>query len=767
MKVVGCDSETFPIKPGLLAPETVCWSWAERARPGAAPVTLLEDAEDGLETLRGHLMSRDTRLVIHNAPFDLGCAAAEDSSLLPLIFDAYADGRIWCTISAQKVIDVALGMRKFRRVKRSDGSMWVTKSSYMLSDLVKLYTGRHLEKVDTWRVKYGLLAETPIEEWPEDARAYAIGDAVEHLTLYDNQQVEITDTLEGDCPNIPETCQAAWALHLMAMWGVRAEPERVQQFVETCQEQIGKMRAYLVCETCNGQRTIGGPLKKGGTLCPECKGVGSGTGLARACDECDSTGRVGEEDCAACNGEGATRSEAIFKPDGSRTMRVIQERVRASLEKLGIPVPLTEKKEEPQTSKEVLEMTDDLALHALAETMGYEKQLGQWGPVVTAATQRPVCARYNELVETGRTSCSGSEGQEGTNFQNPPRKGDVRPCFTPRRGWVYVSTDADTIELRAHAQNLLEIVGWSRMAEALVDQHANKGPDLHLRLAANLLGIDPYEALARFDDGDPEVDDARQFSKVPGFGFPGGLGPPTLVAYAAGMLSKKQHQKWFGTNPTDQLRSARRVRDVWFETWPENRPYFAHCSALVGGGRRGRMRQLMSNRIRDDATYTAICNGYFQGRVADGMKEALFILAFECYTGRCWPCQGRGRLDAFADCETCGKTGRSVLHGSRPVMFLHDEPIVEHPDNDTLTARAHRQRDIVVAALTRWMPDIPCTSTAVAMRRWFKGSKPIYIDKKLVPVKPIKIRTGILDAEGEEIIKTKWVEDPRPMLVAA
>lgn len=684
--MIALDTETHLIKPGLLAPRIVCFSWAE---PGEEPLLELRDA--GLDRLRRVLHTTD-HLTSHNAPFDLACAAADAPDLLPLIFRAYRDGRIHCTISRQKVIDVALGMRKFRRRKRADGTLYVTKAGYTLAELVELYTGRHLEKEDTWRLRYALLDDVPIAEWPEDARRYAINDAVEHLVVWKAQHDEMRDHWGGDLPNLTETAQAAWALHLMSCWGVRAEAAAVERFVGVCEEQIEIMRGHLVCDACEGKR-------------------------------------VG---CSKCGGKGGAdpTQPAILKPDGTRTMAEIRRRVVESLERLQIDVPRTDPTDrfpegQVQTDKETLEKTDDPQLHALAEAMTFEKHLGQWGPVVKAGVDRPVCARYNELVETGRTSCSAGANGDGTNFQNPPRKGDVRPCFVPRPGWVYVSTDADTIELRSHAQNCLELVGWSKMADALVEQHRSGGPDLHLRLAANIINMDPYEAKARYLEGDPDVKEARQFAKVPNFGFPGGLGARSMVAYAAGQMSKAQHARWFGTSTEEQLRSAQRIREIWFQTYPENRDYFRACAEMVDESTgEGTIRQLMSNRVRGGARFTSICNGFFQGRVADAMKEALFNLADECYVAG------------------------SVLYGSRPVMFLHDEPIVEHPDDATLTARAERQRQIVVDALCRWMPSIPCTSTAVAMRRWQKGAEPVYRDGRLVPSKPIKI-------DG----KTKWVED--------
>lgn len=649
--LVSVDLETHLIKPGCLAPRMVCLSEAQGTQTG------LYLREEGLEVFRKHLKNKDF-LIGHNAPYDLGVICAEDPSFLPLIFDALDEDRIACTMTRQKLLDVALGMRKFRRINRE-----TVPSKYGLADLVQLYFKEHLEKENTWRLKYALLDGVPLEEWPVEAREYAIGDAVQALRVYEAQSEVMREEFGDLLPNEPEQQRTAWALHLMSMWGVRADAANVEKFITHCEEQIAKMHKEL-----------------------------------------DGSG--------------------IFKADGSRTMAEIRRRVVESLTRLSVQVPMTEPSSrfpdgQVQTDKETLDLTDDPHLHILAESMSFQKHLDQWGPVCRAAVQRPVCSRYNVLVDTGRTSCNGGEGQEGSNMQNPPRKGDVRSCFIPRSGFVFCSTDADTIELRAHAQNCYEMLGWSRMREVLIKQHAEGGPDLHLTLGAAILEIDPFEALTRYNEGDKEVEDARQFAKIPNFGFPGGLGPNTFVSYAAA-----QGQK-LGATEKEAFKRACYLRKVWFETWPENKEYFDIVNELVESGN-GRIEQRISKRIRGGATFTSTANGLFQGRVADAMKEILWRLAYECYTGR----------------MTNGK-GRSVLYGSRPVMFLHDEPILEHPE-ETAHERAERQQQIMVEGLNKWMPDVPCTSSAVLFKHWYKGAKPLKVDGRLVPVRPEKVDQNIL-----------------------
>jgi len=698
--IIGVDTETALIQPGLLAPRLICLSTSQRDE-SSKHNTGLYLHRPGIAWLREQLTSKVV-LAIHNASFDMGVVCAEEPELLPLVFDAYREGRIRCTIVRQKLLDIAFGMRKFRRTKR-DGQTIVTKASYGLKDLIAYYYNEHLQKEDTWRLSYGLLDDVPLELWPENAKSYAIKDAIEHVRIYEAQESVIREKVGGQLPNQPEQQQAAWALHLMSMWGVRAEGAAVERFIEHCEIEIAKMRDAL-------------------------------------------------------------KDTGIFNPKtGARIMIEIRRRVVEACLRLKMPVPMTDPsakfpRGQVQTDKEALEATDDPKLHVLAASMTFAKHLGQWGPVCKAAVLRPVCARYEVLVETGRTACSGSEGQEGTNFQNPPRKGDVRPCFIARSGFLYCSTDADTIELRALAQCNTELVGWSRMADALWDQHKNSGPDLHLRLAAGIMGIAIDIANGRYKEGDSEVDAARQFAKIPGFGFPGGLGPDTMVTYAAAQLDKETHQRWFGVEREEQIAKAKNLREIWFETWPEMRLYFKIIGKMIDGNTgEGIIRQLMSGRIRGGVRFTAAANGFFQARVADAMKEVLFHLADECYTGRC------ASKHVHGGSNICTVQGRSILFGSRPAMFLHDEPILEHPEDGTQSNRAERQRQIVVEGLEHWLPAVPCTSAAVLTRRWHKGAKSLYINGDLVPVKP----EVIVREDGSK--KVSWIEDVRQerMVVAA
>lgn len=716
MRAVGWDTETELILPGLLAPPLVCVSHAEKHGDDISTGLLL--AEEGLSWLRARLLE-DVLLVGANLPFDFGVVINENPELLSLVFDAYRAGKIWCVQTQQKLIDIAQGQRKWRHKGNFEK---ISRASYSLAALVEWYFDRQLEKGDdTWRLRYALLKDIPVHRWPVEACNYAINDAIAALDVQNVQ--EMYRLSEDPLPNRIEQQRAHFILHLMSMWGIRAEESRVNYFVQHCEEEIAKMHERL-------------------------------------------------------------KDTGIFKRDGSRIMAEIMRRVKESFKRLSLDVPLTQTGR-VQTDKETLRNTDDPSLHVLAESMTFVKHLGQWGPVLRAATKRPVCCRYEVLVETGRTASSGSEGQEGTNIQNPPRKGDVRPAIVPRPGWIFCSTDADTIELRAHAQNCIDLLvmeGESitekvHMAKYLIEQSENGGPDLHEVLGAAIMGVSAKEMQHERRAGNKTMIETRQFAKIPNFGFPGGLGAETFVTYAAAQLSREDFEKWFSKDREEAVEKATEHREMWFKTFPENKKYFEKvASELDSDGankicfRQQRMMertlykaaeqgeqnhfeilsrkvdtsaggiiyQQMSWRMRGGVKFTAAANGFFQGRVADAMKDVLWRLAEECYTGR----------ETNVDGDVTGL--RSILWGSRPVMFLHDEPILEHPEDGSETERAERQRTIVVECLSKWMPDIPCTSSAVLTRRWHKGAEALKVDDKLVPVKPLKI-------DG----KIKWVQDFR------
>lgn len=659
MRFISWDTETHLIKPGLTAPRMVCLTWAEGPHSGIC----LRD--QGLRLMDAWLNDDTVTVYGHNVWFDLGVVAVADPSLVRAIFWKLRKGLVQDTQLRQQLIDVAEGQLKFHFDEETGD---VVRSSYHLADLSYRLNKRWVNKgADTWRLRYALLDGLPVEQWPEEAKKYAVDDAVITQEVREAQEASLVKTdwarnerHEVHLPNQLEQHRAAWALHLMSMWGLRTDGPAVAALKTSLESDYA---GYMVKLRPSGLFNIAPPRT---------------------------------------NRKGRFIPELITK-----NMKVIYGRVDAAFAARGEPCPRTEGGR-VATDRKTLLATGDEGLKLLAERGGVEKLLTTYLPVLERGTQYPINPRYHYLMETGRTSCSGP------NAQNPPRKGGVRECFIPRAGHVFVFCDYDTLELRALAQVCLLLFGKSSMADAL-----RRGEDLHLALAAEMLGIALKEAKERFEAGDPEVKEHRQQAKPANFGFPGGMAADSFVEYVEG----------YGITLTSER--AHQIRDAWFARWPEMTDYFAYVSRLTE--RTDQLIQVKSGRVRGGASFCATANSFFQGLAADGAKEALWRVAWECYLGTKYDDDSQS----------------SPLAGCRPTLFLHDEIGMEVPYDDPAlaSAAADRLAEVMIGAMQLWIPDVPISCKPVMVPRWFKGAEAVRVDGRLVPSMPIQ-------KDG----KTKWVQ---------
>ena len=381
------------------------------------------------------------------------------------------------------------------------------------------------------------------------------------------------------------------------------------------------------------------------------------------------------------------REEGILRANGVKDTKRVKALVEEAYAALGQDVKRT-KTGEVSTERAVLAKTTHRGLLALAESTGVEKMLSTYVPVLAQGARTPINPGWNVLVATGRTSC------REPNLQNLPRKGGIRECFVPRAGWLYAAADYSTLELCALAQVCLDLFGWSNMADAL-----REGQDLHVRMAANILGVPYEEAITRHLAGDEEVAEKRQLAKAANFGYPGGLGAEKFQAYA---------RDSYGV--VIDLDTSRDLKETWRETWPETRQFFDNVNAQLGYRDSFTLEQLRSGRLRGEVGYCDGCNSYFQGLAADGAKAAMWLIAQECYLGfsDVWPRDGRAP---------------SPLYGARMVAFIHDEFLLEVRDDANAGAAGDRLAAVMVEGMARYIPDVPIKAEPVLMRRWLKGAK--------------------------------------------
>jgi hypothetical protein len=199
MRNISFDTETALIMPGLQAPPVACLSWAERE--GAHFKTGLISHEHVSGWMREHLRNPEVRLIGHNTAYDTVVTAADDPTLMPLLFAKYRAGHVHCTMLRERLIDLSQGQLGYRR-----------KGYYGLDNLI----GGGLDKT-TWRLGYGKLIRVPFNEWPEGARQYALTDAKATLEVWERQ---------GDVPDTEAQARAGFIFQLMQTWGMRSDPER-------------------------------------------------------------------------------------------------------------------------------------------------------------------------------------------------------------------------------------------------------------------------------------------------------------------------------------------------------------------------------------------------------------------------------------------------------------------------------------------------------------------------------------------------------------
>jgi len=479
MRHVHLDTETELIRPGVQAPRLVVAQWTVERDPAVTmrhATSFDPRSFSGLEGwLEQFLHDELTALDGHNFAFDTAVIGAAYPRLLPRIFDAYAAGRITCTVVRQKLLDIAHGCYR----GRNTGRHWGYALDECVSRMVPGFlASTPLDKSATsWRLRYGELIDVPLSDWPPEAVAYCRGDALAQQALYWAQE-SARFSVESDGSGVDYLADqyrqsaAAFWLRLAECWGVHTDPEAVEEFHALCVQRHEKNRAELV-------------------------------------------------------------SCALVRKDGTRDIKAARAWMERVCRDLGVEPTLTAKGAIGLDEDSILQ-TGDATLIKLQEFASIGTLLSRVERL-RRGYSTPIQPRFDSLVETGRTSCSQGDTKPGElpsaygfQLQNPPTAPGVRECFVPRPGCWFLSIDYSGIELRTWAQVCLWTVGFSRMAEVL-----NAGRDPHTELGATLAHISIEEALALSGEAKSHFKKhERQSAKIANFGFPGGMGASTLRASA-------------------------------------------------------------------------------------------------------------------------------------------------------------------------------------------------------------------------------------------
>ena len=266
---------------------------------------------------------------------------------------------------------------------------------------------------------------------------------------------------------------------------------------------------------------------------------------------------------------------------------------------------------------------------------------------------------HGQFEPTG--TATGRFSSKNPNLQNIGR-GDLRNCFVAPEGRTLIVADYSQVELRAAAA----IAGETRMIDAY-----RRGDDLHRATAAAVLGKDA-SAVTKED---------RQLAKAVNFGLLYGQSHKGLVRYAA--------TSYGVTMSEDQADSIRRT---FFNTYGHLRQWHgeSHVQAEKGIAEirtaTGR-RRLIPATASEWERFTALVNTPVQGGCADGMKQAIVLLASQ------------------------------LPQGAQIISTVHDELIVEAEEGAAAGVKEILE-STMREAMADLFPQVPIEVEAKVCRSW-------------------------------------------------
>lgn len=235
--LIAIDTETYLIK-GRNVPPFVCLSYAELV--GAewrAGVMRGEDARAYLE----RAFTTETT-ILHNARFDLCVIARTFPSLMPIMFTALDEGRVRDTRIREKLHKIARGGTGDGVILDEDGQSVGAKLS--LGGLAFKYYQLDIRESKRGGVRYTYdeLADTPLEEWGDQAINYATQDALLTGLVFHAQAHAIpSEELLDECAQV----RADFALGLIGAEGMRVDPDAVGGVRAAIDAEVEELKTQL------------------------------------------------------------------------------------------------------------------------------------------------------------------------------------------------------------------------------------------------------------------------------------------------------------------------------------------------------------------------------------------------------------------------------------------------------------------------------------------------------------------------------------------
>jgi len=724
--LIGFDTETHLIGPYKVAPPLVC-ATAWDGEQGSLEAVANRPA---LDALLDSLFDEDIHVVAHNAAFDLAVISNARPDLVSAIFEALAVGRVFDTKIREKLLNLST-TGKITHMELPGGAK--QQIDYSLAGLVMKYLnedrsaskatikdGKVIGENDAWRLNYQALEGMPVETWPEDARAYAIQDSEDAYLVWWAQEQRRREIIEerGIDPFATQALQVSvdFCLYLMGAWGMATDAATVHELEREMEKELSGDKLNLLIDAgilrpaeepkpyANGAKDKDGNLKMT-------------KGTAESINQTKLKAYV--EKLCKSNHEAELRRTAPSDkfPEGQVCVDAEWLNDFAHLD------PMLEQYQHRQSLQKIVK----------TEIPRMKDVDGNVSPIVWPS--------YDVLKETTRTSSFGSSLYPSFNIQNVMAQ--VRKCFVPREGNLLFSNDYGALELCSAAQKCLTLFGHSKLAELInadMDPHEYLGAQIAYHMHEDFRAScdegkassseDIYKAFHECKNHDIEAvadfwKHFRTMAKPTGLGYPGGLGPKTLIKYA-------KHP--YGV--VVDLETATSLRDLWRATFPEMVEYHKWINEQIDPWNQSRTRLVDGEersspvytyisplgQCRAGADYCAAANGAaLQTPSAEGAKLAVFSVVRSCYD------------PALSSLLLPDGKGPTV----RPIGFIHDEIVGEVRDDEKTSDRVTEVARLMREAMKVICPDINVKVGMALMRRWDKSAEAVFDDSgRLIPWEP-------------------------------
>jgi hypothetical protein len=671
------DLETFAI-PGEQLPQPVSLAYAI----DGGPVDLVHWHETGrwLEACRAILRPGVTSVAFNGGSFDWpDLWKWGTGGLQAAVWRAMREGRCVDPMLTDRLVMHATG--RFAPKMRS------------LAECCKETLGRHVEKEDTWRLRYDELFDVPLDAWPAEAKQYAMDDVVHLRDLHVEHVKRGWIGKHGEPGRYVRTSalevRSAFWLKLMALPGLPLDAEHVEtvwapEYARQLEEahQGGMAGKFTSATGKQEQAKIQAAAVRIALPDPgRREAYEAARDALRA--EIKASGKKAEDEAF----DEARDSISLLLPPGisltdtaalqvsASACRALRGRIDPNDEATASVLDSMEAAVEHKRIKSQI-TGDGVKKGRLAEFRS--------GGLYTFRS------RYDSILRTGRTSAGGLHGKAspaalGGNSQNMSGEFDLpvqyrmRSCVRAPAGWLFVDSDYAQLELYTLAQCCLSIVGWSALADVL-----RSGKDPHAVTGARLARVDLEEFLTWKKTRHHDFAHWRKLAKPFNFGIPGGMGRDRFIDHA---------REAYGViiAPEDFWD----FKNAYLDTYPEVREY------MRIQGKLSKIEVPVSGFLRGGVGYCDACNGPFQSLGGSAMKSAGFEWVRSAYS--------RG--------------GELFALGARPLVEVHDQFLSMVPEANAVAA-AHVQTRIMERWGSLYVPDIPLKVETTICATWNKGLDP-------------------------------------------